>query len=86
MNKTDPTVKMMRNRILIKISNIENILSKNHKDESVLLDESFRSKFPIIHTEGFLLVETCILNENGFASKLVNIYHICFHMFSHIYI
>ncbi|CAI6366379.1 unnamed protein product [Macrosiphum euphorbiae] len=66
----DPTVKMMLNRILIKISNIENILSKNHKDESILLDESFRSKFPLIHAEGFLLVETCILNENGFASKL----------------
>ncbi|XP_016660141.1 uncharacterized protein LOC107883830 isoform X2 [Acyrthosiphon pisum] len=66
----DQTVKMMLNRILIKIANIENILSKNNEDNSALLDESFISKFPITNAEGFLLVETCILNEHSFVSKL----------------
>lgn len=63
---------MMLNRILIKILNIENILSINNVDNSALLDESFISKFPITNAEEFLLVETCILNEHSFVSKLVN--------------
>lgn len=53
---------MMLNRILIKIANIENILSK----------------FLISSAEGFLLVETRILNDQNFVSKLVN------HFFLHI--
>lgn len=63
---------MMLNRILIKITNIETILSKKNEDKSALLDESFKSKFPITNAEGLLLVENCIVNENSFASKLVN--------------
>lgn len=69
---------MILYRILIKIANIENILSKNNEDKSAPLDESFLSKFPISSAEGFLLVETCILNEQNFVLKLVN------HLFSHI--
>lgn len=69
---------MMLNRILIKIANIENILSKNNEDKTVLLDESFISKFPIGNAERFLLVETCILNDHNFASKLVIFFLICY--------
>lgn len=69
---------MMLNRILIKIANIENILSKNTEDKSALLDKPFLSKFPITNPEGLLLVESCILNEHSFDSKLVN------NLFSHI--
>jgi len=68
----------MLNRILIKIANIENILSKNNEDKSAPLDESFLSKFPISSAEGFSLVETRILNDQNFVSKLVN------HLFSQI--
>jgi len=75
---------MMLNRILIKISNIQNILSKHNEEKSTVLDDSFISKFLIVNAEGFLLVETCILNEHGFASKLINNYHICFQMFLYI--
>lgn len=74
---------MMLNRILIKIGNIENILSKNNEDKSALLDESFLSKFPITNAEGLLLVENCILNENSFASKLVN--YVFSNVFTHKY-
>jgi len=78
INNIDPTIKMMLNRILIKIANIENILSKNTEDKSALLDEPFLSKFPITNPEGLLLVESCTLNEHNYDSKLVN------NLFSHI--
>ncbi|XP_050538217.1 uncharacterized protein LOC126903777 isoform X2 [Daktulosphaira vitifoliae] len=67
----DPTMNMMLNRILLKVENIEKILSK-HKNENknALLDNSFLSKFPIDNVEGFLLIETCISNEIDFVSKL----------------
>lgn len=70
---TDPTVKMILCRILSKVENIENMLSKYHKDDdkSAILDKTFLSKFPIKNAEEFLMVETCILNEPDFVLKLV---------------
>lgn len=63
----------MLNRILLKVENIEKMMTKNkNNDTSVLLNQSFLSKFPIDGQDGFLLVENCILNELDFVSKLVN--------------
>lgn len=70
---TDPTVKMILCSILSKVENIEKKLSKYLKDDnkSAVLDKTFLSKFPINNAEEFLMVETCILNEPEFISKLV---------------
>lgn len=62
---------MMFQQILIKIENIEKLLKKRDDNKLEILDESFLSIFPIKSAEEFLLVQTNILNDPDFASKLV---------------
>jgi hypothetical protein len=65
---------MILNRILLKVENTEKMVSSYNKNEnkSTELDKLFLSKFPIDNIEGFLAVETCILNDFDFVLKLVN--------------
>lgn len=69
----DLRMEMILNRILNKVENIERKVSKYFKDydRSEVLDKTFLSKFPIKNAEEFLMIETCILNEPDFISKLV---------------
>ena len=64
-------MKMILNRILLKVENIEKMLCNNKEGKRARLDESFLSKFPIENADGFSLVNTCILNDIDFTPKLV---------------
>lgn len=62
-------IKLLLNRVL---SKLEAISSNDIRHMSVeLTDDNFLSKFPINDAEQFLFIESCILNEFGFVSKLV---------------
>jgi len=64
-------IKLLLNRVLSKLEN--NSFEKNNQ-QSIQLDKTFLSNFPIDNAERFMSIENLILNENGFATKLVAIY------------